>query len=214
MTANRPTTAVERISGNLVTEAALTAVAAAAGTPLAALLPVLGKSLASERQKLRVEATLREMNEILERHEDQLKNLTDQQYKFINETVLALRHTTSEEKMALLRNAVENGISAAELPSQEAVFLSRIIRDISFEEATFLLRNFSYERIWLNETDHDSDGRNTLVVKPSSTDGQVVLGLVTLGLITTGEPTWDDSGHLKFSPLVAKLIALLEAPRA
>ncbi|AMS31887.1 hypothetical protein AEM42_04750 [Betaproteobacteria bacterium UKL13-2] len=53
---------MEKIAGNLAVEAALTAIAAAAGTPLAALLPVLGKSLASERQKLRVEATLREMN--------------------------------------------------------------------------------------------------------------------------------------------------------
>ncbi len=154
------------------------------------------------------------MNEVLERHGEQLKSLTDQQYKFINEAVLTLLHTTSEEKMVLLRNAVENGISAAELPSQEAVFLSRIIRDISFEEADFLLRNFNYERIWLNETSHDNDERRTLIVKPSSTEGHVVLGLVTLGLITTAEPTWDDNGHLKFSPLVAKLIALLAAPRA
>ncbi|MDT9002439.1 hypothetical protein RQP53_24370 [Paucibacter sp. APW11] len=154
------------------------------------------------------------MNDLLERHEEQLENLTDQQFKLINETVLALLHTTSEEKMALLRNAVQNGMTAAELPSQEAVFLSRIIRDISFEEADFLLRNFEYDRIWLNETTHAGDERNTLVVKPSTTDGHVVLGLVTLGLITTAEPTYDDSGHLKFSPLVAKLIALLEAPRA
>lgn len=214
MSSIKPPSVVERVSGSLVTEAALTAVAAAAGTPLAALLPVLGKSLASERHKRRVEATLREMNGVLEKHDSQLKNLTDQQYKLINEVVLALLHTTSEEKMALLRNAVENGLTAAALPSQEAVFLSRIIRDISYEEASFLLRNFSYERIWLNETAYERDERMTLVVKPSSIEGHVVIGLITLGLITTAEPTYDDSGHLKFSPLVAKLIALLEVPRA
>ena len=123
-------------------------------------------------------------------------------------------HTTSEEKMVLLRNAVQNGLAAVELPSQEAVFLSRIIRDISFEEANFLIQNFNYKRIWMNETAHDDDGRNTLVVKPNTTEGYVVLGLIMLGLITTAEPTWDESGHLKFSPFVAKLIALLEAPRA
>lgn len=212
MSAIKPQSTVERISGSLAAEAALTAIAAAAGTPLAALLPVLGKSLAAERQRLRVEATLHEMNEVLERHEDQLAKLTDQQFKFINETVLALLHTTSEEKMALLRNAVQNGLTAVDLPSQEAVFLSRIIRDISYEEAVFLLKNFKYERIWLNETTHD-DERNTLVVKPSTSDGHVVLGLLSLGLVTTGEPTWEDSGHLKFSALVAKLIALIKEPR-
>ena len=152
------------------------------------------------------------MNEVLEQHSQQLLNLTDQQYKFINEVVLALLHTTSEEKMALLRNAVQNGLSAADLPSQEAVFLSRIIRDISHEEAQFLLRNFDYGRIWLNETPLDTAEPGTLVVKPSTTDGHVVLGLMTLGLVTTGEPTWDESGHMKFSPLVAKLIALLKEP--
>jgi hypothetical protein len=209
----KPPSVVERISGSLAIEAVLTAVAAGAGTPLAALLPVLGKSLAAERHKLRVEATLRDINDVLASHEAQLRSLTDQQYKFINETVLALLHTTSEEKMALLRNAVQNGLAAVELPSQEAVFLSRIIRDISFEEANFLLQNFNYKRIWLNETALDGDGSNTLVIKPNTPEGRVVLGLIMLGLVTTAEPTWDESGHLKFSPFVAKLIALLEAPR-
>ncbi len=214
MSAIKPPSAVERVSGSLAIEALLTTVAAAAGTPLAALLPALSKSLAAERHKQRVEATLWDMNDVLASHEAQLRSLTDQQYKFINETVLAMLHTTSEEKMALLRNAVQNGLAAVELPSQEAVFLSRIIRDISFEEANFLLQNFNYKRIWLNETAHDDEGRNTLVIKPNTTEGHVVLGLIMLGLITTAEPTWDESGHLKFSPFVAKLITLLEAPRA
>lgn len=209
----KPPSVLERIAGNVVAEAALTALAASVETPLAALLPVLGKSLAAERQKERVEATLREMNDVLEAHEQQLKELNDQQFKLVNEVLLTLLHTTSEGKMALLRNAVQNGLTATELPSQDAVFLSRIIRDISFEEACFLLHNFDYERIWLNESSYEGEGRKTLVVKPSSPDGHIVLGLVTLGLITTAEPTYDDSGLLKYSPLVAKLIALLRPPQ-
>lgn len=214
MSAFKPQTSVERIAGSLPVDAALSAIAAAAGSPLVALLPVLGKSLAAERQRLRVEATLRDMDELLRRHEQQLAALTDQQYKFINEAILALLHTTSEQKMALLKNAVQNGLTADELPSQEAVFLSRIVRDISHEETQFLLRNFSYERIWLNETEPGKNERKTLLVKPNTTDGQIVLGLVTLGLVTAAEPTWDDSGLLRFSPLVAKLIALLKDPGA
>jgi hypothetical protein len=205
---------MEKIAGNLAVEAALTAIAAAAGTPLAALLPVLGKSLASERQKLRVEATLREMNDLLLKHESNLAALTDQQYKFINEAVLALLHTTNESKMGFLRNAVHNGLSTPEMPDQEAVFLSRVIRDISADEAQFLIANFRYERIWFNETEPAERDRPTLAVKPNTHDGQITLGLLTLGVLTTAEPTWDDSGLLRFTPMAAKLIALLKKPGA
>ncbi len=53
-----PRTGTERAAGSLAAEVSLTMVAAAAGNPLAALLPVLGKTLAAERQRQRVEATL------------------------------------------------------------------------------------------------------------------------------------------------------------
>ena len=194
MSSIKSTSTLEKVAGSLPAEAALTAIAAAAGTPLAALLPVLAKSLAAERQKQRVEATLLEMNGVLARHEAQLETLTDQQYKFINEAVLALLHTTNELKMSLLRNVVQNSLSVSELPDQEAVFLSRIVRDISAEEAQFLIANFGYERIWLNEIVPGESSRSTLAVKPNSPDGQVVLGLLTLGLVSTAESTWDDHG--------------------
>lgn len=209
MSTIKPSSLVERIAGGLPTEAALTAIAAAAGTPLAALLPILGKSLAAERQRQLVEATLVEMNEVLEQHGNRLADLTDQQYKFINEAILALLHTTSLEKMSLLRNVVRNGLATKALPDQEAVFLSRIVRDISADEAAFLLKNFSYDRIWLNDTESVEREKKVLTVRPSTPEGHIVLGLVTLGLVTTAEPTWDDSGLLRFTPLVAKLIALL-----
>lgn len=214
MTHFRPPSTLEQVAGSLPVEAALTVVAAAAGMPLAALLPVLAKSLAAERQKQRVESTLQTMNDVLALHEAQLAALTDQQYKFINEAVLALLHTTNQSKMDLLRNVVQNSLSAAELPDQEAVFLSRIVRDISAEEAQFLIANFSYERIWLNEGAPGESERTTLAVKPNTPSGQVVLGLLTLGLVGAAEPTYDDTGLLRFTPLAAKLIALLKDPGA
>lgn len=214
MSAMKPPSTLEKAAGSLPVETALTAVAAAAGTPLAALLPVLGKSLASERQKQRVETTLREMNDVLLKHEAQLATLTDQQYKFINEAILSLLHTTNESKMRFLRNVVQNSLSASELQDQEAVFLSRVIRDISADEAQFLIANFGYERIWLNESEPGENERSTLAIKPNTPNGQVALGLLTLGLLITAEQTWDDSGFLCFTPLVAKLIALLRKPDA
>lgn len=207
-------TSLERIAGGLPAQTALAAIAAAAGTPLAALLPVLANTLAAGRQKQRVEATLGEINAVLAQHQDQLAQLTDQQYKFINEAVLALLHTTSERKMEFLKNVVRNSIGTAELPDQEAVFLSRIVRDISAEEAQFLIANFQFERIWLNEGEPGQNERPTLAVKPSTPHGQIVLGLLTLGLVTTAEPTYDDTGLLRFTPMAGKLIALLRAPDA
>ncbi len=209
-----PRTVAERAAGSLAIEVSLTMVAAAAGSPLAALLPVLGKTLAAERQRQRVEATLVVMDDLLAEHSQQLAQLTDSQYKFVNEAILALLHTTSERKMALLKNAVWNGLIDSGLPSQEAVFLSRIVRDISHEEADFLSKNFAYQRIWLNETPAADNEVPTLAVLPQSPEGQAVIGLMSLGLITPAEPTWDDSGLLRFSPLVAKLLALLHAPDA
>ena len=201
---------VERVASSLLTEGALTAVAATIGTPLTALLPILNNSLAAGRQRQRVEATLIEMNEVLLRHEHELAALTDQQYKFINEAILSLLHTTNVEKMALLSNVVRNGLKAKYLPDQEAVFLSRIVRDISADEAAFLMKNFSYDRIWMNETEPRESASTTLAIKPATPEGHIVLGLMTLGLVTIAEPTWDESGLLRYTPLVAKLIALIQ----
>ena len=212
MTTIPPPSLIERVSGSLTAEAALTAIAAVSGTPLAALLPILGKSLAAERQRQRVESTLVEINDMLQRHKSLIAAITDQQYKFVNEAILALLHTTNQEKMALLSNVVQNGLTCNDLPDQEAVFLSRIVRDISADEANFLLQNFSYHRIWLNEIEPDEQEVKTLNIKPATPQGHIVLGLITLGLVTTAEPTYDDSGLLRFTPLVAKLIALLKQP--
>ena len=214
MTTLVPRTNAERAAGSLAAELSLTMVAAAAGSPLAALLPVLGKTLAAERQRQRVEATLFAMDTLLSEHAEQLAALTDSQYKFVNEAILALLHTTSERKMALLKNAVQNGLMDSGLPSQEAVFLSRIVRDISHEEAEFLSENFAYQRIWLNEMPVAPHDVPTLAVLPQSAGGKAVIGLMSLGLVTPAEPTWDDSGLLRFSPLAAKLLSLLHTPDA
>jgi hypothetical protein len=147
-------------------------------------------------------------------HEAQIRNLIDQQYKFINEAVLALFQTTNEGKMELLRNAISNSLVAFDMPSQEAVFLSRIIRDISVEEADFLVSSFRFERIWLNNTDVAYRDVPTLDIKPDTSEGRAALGLLTLGLLTTAEPTFDETDLLRFTPMAGKLIALLKPTRA
>ena len=212
MTAIKPPTLLERVAGGMPTNATLTAIGAAIGTPLTSLLPVLSQTLAAQRQQQRIETALQDIDATLRQHEDALQSLSDEQYKFINEAIVALLSTTSVQKMILLRNAVKNGITNKDLPSHEAAFLGRVVRDISAEEALFLMQNFAYERIWLSEMDPAESEKSTLAVKPNTNDGQVVLGLISLGLITTAEPTWDDSGLLRYTPFAAKVIALLSAP--
>lgn len=209
MTTIKPPTLLERVTSGMPVNAALTAIGAAVGTPLTALLPVLSQSLAAQRQKQRIETALQEIDAVLRQHEDALKSLSDEQYKFINEAIVALLSTTNVQKMTLLRNAVQNGIKNKDLPSHEAAFLGRVVRDISAEEVLFLTQNFSYERIWLSEIDPSENAKSTLAVKPNTNEGQIVLGLISLGLITTAEPTYDDSGLLRYTPFAAKVIALL-----
>jgi hypothetical protein len=202
---------IESIAGHIATEGALTVVGAVSGGALAPLLPILAKSLASERQKRRIEQAISEIEAVLTAHEAALQNITDEQYKLINESILALFHSTSAAKVKYLQRVVANGIAASNILSQESVFLARVVRDISAEEADFLLRNFHYERVQVSSS-ADGDGQSHLRVGPDTPDGLAAMGLVSLGILTAAEPNWDDSGMLRFTPVTAKLIALLREP--
>lgn len=207
--------ALEKASGSLVTEVALTAVGAAAGGVLAPLLPVLAKSLAAERQRERVEATLRAIGAELDRQHELVTELTDGQYQLINEVVLSALQTTQQEKLEFLRAAVRNALHQRDIPQEEAVILSRIIRDISANEASFLLRSFHFDGVALTPMEQPAEPQedNILHIAPDAPDALYVGGLVALGVLHTGQPTWDIA-PLRFGRFTAKLIALLTKPEA
>ena len=207
----KPASPLETVAGSTATEAALTVVGALAGGPIAPLLPVLAKSLASGRQHSRVVAALASIDQTLKDHSSQLAGLTDEQYKLVNETILAVLHTTSEQKLSYLRIAVRNALALNDLLPQESVVLGRVVRDISGEEAAFLLANFEYERVQLAKTSGPHEQR-VLTVDPDSRAGLVAVGLISLGLLAPAEPTFDDSGLLRFSSIVATLMVLLREP--
>ncbi len=212
MSSLKPPTVFETASGHVATEAALSVVGALSGSPLAALLPVLTKSLASERQQKRVEDALLNIDNTLKTQAEALRNITDEQYKLVNEAILALLQTTSTEKIEYLRRAVHNSlVDGRSILPQESVVLSRIIRDISADEADFLVKNFHYDRIQL-ATALVEHKMKVLTIAPESRDGIVVTGLVSLGLLSAAEPTWDETGLMRFSPIVAKLLVLLREP--
>jgi len=208
MTSLKPATTLEKIAGHTLTEATMTAIATLSGTPLAALLPVLSNTLANGRHKARVEAALAEVDSTLNKHAEALAKLSDSQYKLINEIVLALLHTTHTEKIEYLKRAIGNSLTQDVFQPQEAVVLSRVLRDISAEEADFLVNNFQYDRVWISDTDNLAPSLR--VVHPGLNDELVVSGLVSLGLLLSAEATRGPGNQLRFSPIVAKLLVLLK----
>lgn len=215
MSAATERTALERVAGSVATESTLTVLVAIAGGPLAALLPVLTKSLAAERQRKRVEQALADIGQVLQEHEDQIRDLSDDQYKIINESVLALFQTTHEDKLKYLRSAVKNAFELRDLAPQESISLSRVVRDISAEEVEYLMRTFQYAGIHLFAAPEDQKFTdNILRVNPKSRDALLVSGLLSLGLLVPAESTYGAPNVLRFSNLVAKLLALLKSPDA
>lgn len=210
MTQPSKASALERISGNVVTESVLTTIAAIAGGPIAPLLPVLAKSLAAGRQQARAEAALTDMQRALAAHEELVRNLSDEQYKLVNEAISAVFHTTQEAKLRLLRNVVTNALTTEVTSAREAVVLSRMVRDISVDEAAFLSTNLWFSAVQiLDRTGEVQLGESILRVSPSSPDTALVSGLLSLGLLTPAESTWDGAGLLRFTPYAAKLLAVL-----
>jgi hypothetical protein len=208
-----PPTTIERLAGSPATEVALTALGAAVGGVLAPLLPVLAKSLAAKRQEARVELALRELDHLFASHEQRIQELTDGQYKLINECVLAVFQATDAGKIAHLKQAVQNCLTVAEIDDSEAVIVSRMIRDLSAEEIVFLKNNFQYKggvRL-VEATEATIDGPDTLRIPLNSRDALLVSGLISLGILVPSEAGWGGVGNMTFSRPCAKLLALLQS---
>jgi hypothetical protein len=203
----------EKLSGNIGTQTALTTLAACVSlaadpvaTPLVSLLPILVNSLAAGRHKERVEKAIREIEAKLLAHEDALQSLSDGQFKLLNEIVLAVLQTTEDEKLAYLKQAIDNGLSAG-VDLGHSVQLSRMLRDIAAVELKFLIENFRYESIVF---DANPDSGQELRVSRGDVEEVAVTGLIALGLVIPAGSTMDSMGKYRFSPLVEKLVILVQ----
>ena len=116
---------LEIVMGNTGTDIAATLLAAFSGNPVAALLPVLTNALASGRHKERVEKTISEIESVLEEHSEQLIYINDQQYKLINETILAVFQAVDQSKIEYLKRVIRNTLNDGEIQSQERITISR-----------------------------------------------------------------------------------------
>lgn len=173
---------VEKISGSLLTSVAATAMTLLgnAATPLVAFLPALAAAPAVMRQQKRIAETLDELNEAFLRHEAQLRELSDAQYQFTSETLNTVLHTVDQRKLQYLKTAVKNGVLTYNMSLEDATQLSRLLRDITADEAGFLLENISKKTIYI---DFDKNiGFHEMCIKRGSKEHKLFTGLCTLGL--------------------------------
>jgi hypothetical protein len=200
---------LEKITGNLATKTAGTAIGVlgATVTPLAAFVPFLLETLASGRQSERLQATFNEIELILKKHEKLIDELTDDQYKIINESVSSALYTINEEKLNYLVNVIANTATEPSLCSDTSDHLSRVIRDISADEIIFLLKNITF--VGIAVTDYTENNDELLLITPGSKDELLLTGLMHLGLVYAKDSTWDFQVY-KWSPIVKKLIMLLK----
>jgi hypothetical protein len=199
---------IERLSSGLPTNIVANAIGifGATITPLAAFVPFLVQTLASNRQSQRLEEMFTELNSVIESQSEKLKELTDDQYKLVNEAISAAFYTINEQKLMLLKNAVVIAINEPDIASTNSDALSRVIRDISSEEARFIVTNYHYKYFFIGAK--ESLGADSLSVQHGSIEETLVSGLISLGLIYSTAPVWD---HVRYewSPLIGKVVRLL-----
>lgn len=200
--------ALEKISSSLTVKGAANAVAVlgATVTPLAAFIPFLVDSLASRRQAQRLESMFSELQVLTEQCAEEIKAMTDDQYKVVNEAISAAFYTINQEKIELLKRAVSNALLNPDAVAELSDSLSRVIRDISAAEAAFVVKNFGFEMIVVK--DETIEVGKTLAIKPNSKEEIILSGLINLGLLYSKASRWDTVAF-EWSPIVVKLICLL-----
>jgi len=203
-----PESALEKVAGSPITDIGATLLAAFSGNPVAALLPSLAGALASERHKQRVENAIREIGALLRANETRVRQISDAQYKIINESVLALFQTVEQRKIEYLKNVISRTLFLQDAAILEADALSRVLRDISAAEARFLLDNADAAAIQIAGPGI-APQPHVHFIKSDSPEVLIVSGLMAMGLLLPGDPTWDAPNRMIFSPICKKLRELL-----
>jgi hypothetical protein len=196
---------VEKISGNPAISLAATGFAATVGGFLAALLPVLAGTPAALRHKKRIENCFKDLNQSLEGVEKRLDKMSDNQFQFIADTVNTILHTTNDKKIELLKKAIYRSLEAEGIQTEEVTQLSRLLRDISVDEAKLLVDCIDYRTIFI---DFEKEGNEDYTIKKDSSEYEVLGGLVTLGLVHFSSRYADVDAYY-FSDLAHKLVDIL-----
>ena len=204
-------TFLEKASDNVGTGIVATLIAASGGTYLAPLLPTLFGALANGRFQKRVSDALFEIEERLSKQEESVKNVSDEQFKLIGETVSTILRTTNQEKIQILKEAVINGVSVTELEEYEVSIITRVLRDISISELRYLLKIQNVEEIYvMSKGDDEPPKNNKLFVNSSNPNAGLLAGLVNLGLIIPTGSGFGGTINYRVLPITKKLIDLIE----
>lgn len=203
---------VPKITQDPKTEIGLALFAFLTGNPLAALLPSLVKGIGADHYTKQSQARFEEISDLLRQHENALQTLSAAHFKLLNELAVSFLQTMDSPKLTLLRNAIANTCKAQDVATQDAYLLSRLIRDISVEEAQFIIEHFHIEKFFFGLLEQSTPQRH--FVDMNSHDGLLVSGLIGLGILVPGDSTIGDMGSVRFSPITAKLIALLRSNAA
>lgn len=204
------TTFLEKACGNLGTGIAATLIAASGGTYLAPLLPGLASSLANHRYQKRVDLALSDLNYRLLKYEQNVIDLTDNQFKLVGEIVSSILRTTSNSKMELLKNAVINGVKTKDIQEHKASILSRTLRDISVVEYDFVysLRNYKEVTV-MSPPEPDFTPRDgQIIFNPSTNEAQLLNSLVRLDLLILYASGFGGTLNYEISQIAYKLIDL------
>lgn len=183
---------VEKVSGSTSVSAGVTVVAAISGTWLAALLPVFTTVIASGRFQKRIEDAIQDINRRLEVDHERINNLSDQQFKLVNESLQALFSCTDDEKIALLKTAAVNSVCVEDLDAHEATVLSRALREVSAVEMYFLRKIVVHKELMVVSRSESKawekpEEAEIFPIEAGSSDNAILAGLANLGLvISTG----------------------------
>ena len=140
----------------------------------------------------------------------QIRELPDSQYRLIAGIVAAILETIDERKLRFLKAAALNVAKSSYLETFEAQLLTRILRDISTAEISFLVE-YRGRPVSFGHGDHPSAPLNPVFLDKSSAEGAVAIGLINLGLLVRSpdEGTAADIGAYIVSPFVERLLRLL-----
>jgi hypothetical protein len=209
----KKTSVAERLMGSGITIGAATYLAATAPyAPIAVMfLPLLLDSFAQGRCQARIEKAINELQLDLAEDRAKIENLTDAQFKFVNETISTFLQTMDEEKLSYLKCVIRACVNDPDMTHKEASIMSRIIRDISVDEIRLLASNSDAGGLVVSGDSEDETAngarRNRAVLQDTSDNRMLMSGLISLGLLELDDNVFGNA--YAFTPTVWKLLALV-----
>lgn len=195
------------------------------GGALGGLIPSLIDIPVSRRQRQRTEIAFQDIEERLTGRIDEIQQPGDEQFKIISESLITISQTLEARKTEYLKSIAVSAVRYSDYSSYDSILLSRIIRDISAEELTFLLKNFAHTSFnifsWYDEDDKSEEKlkdlrelrerisqEGGLLILQTEPEAPVANGLLNLGVLMPGKLALGVYKY-RISGIAVKLIKLL-----